>query len=65
MKHVEALQGILDSTKKLKLSFSSVSQSHLTMMGLKKIPFLLDDAALDARIADSPIDSKHTDALFL
>ncbi|KAH9955341.1 hypothetical protein BC827DRAFT_876839 [Russula dissimulans] len=46
IKHVDALQDILGSTKKLKLSFSSVSRSQLTEMGLKNIPFLLNDVAL-------------------
>ncbi|KAH9956607.1 hypothetical protein BC827DRAFT_1270800 [Russula dissimulans] len=65
MRHVDALQDILGSTKKLKLSFSSVSRSQLTEMGLKKIPFLLDNVALYERIAALPIDSKHIDALCL
>ncbi|KAI0300516.1 hypothetical protein B0F90DRAFT_1723552 [Multifurca ochricompacta] len=65
MKHVDALQSILGSTKKLKISFSSVSRSQLTEMGLKRIRFRLNDVALDARIATSSIDSKHIDALCL
>ncbi|KAI6026822.1 hypothetical protein PISMIDRAFT_350383 [Pisolithus microcarpus 441] len=65
MEHVDALQGILGSTKKLKLSCSSVSRSQLTDMGLKRILFVLNDVALDARIAASSIDSKHIDALCL
>ncbi|KAI6011276.1 hypothetical protein PISMIDRAFT_690142 [Pisolithus microcarpus 441] len=63
MEHVDTLQSILGSTKKLKLSFSSVSRSQLTEMGLKRILFALNDHALDARIAASSVDSKHIDAL--
>ncbi|KAI5982087.1 hypothetical protein EDD15DRAFT_2326637 [Pisolithus albus] len=63
MEHVDALQSILESTKKPKLSCSSVTRSQLTEMGLKRKVFSLNDVALDARIAASSIDSKHIDAL--
>ncbi|KAH9953291.1 hypothetical protein BC827DRAFT_1387278 [Russula dissimulans] len=65
MEHVDALQDILGSTKKLKPSFPSVSRSHLTEMGLKRKSFVLNDDALDGRIKTSRIDSKHTDDLCL
>ncbi|KAF8332139.1 hypothetical protein F5887DRAFT_1078178 [Amanita rubescens] len=53
MKHFDALQGILGSTKKPKLSFSSVSRSQLTEMGLKRIPFLLNDMLFACRSLES------------
>ncbi|KAF8630468.1 hypothetical protein AX17_005409 [Amanita inopinata Kibby_2008] len=65
MKHVDALQGILGNTKKLKISFSSVQRSDLSNMGLERKPFRFNDTELEAHIAASDIDSKHIEALCL
>lgn len=65
MKHVDALQGILGSTKKFKISFSSVQRSDLSSMGLERKALRFNDAALEASIAASDINSKHIEALCL
>ncbi|KAF8691862.1 hypothetical protein AX14_002732 [Amanita brunnescens Koide BX004] len=63
MKHVDALQGILGSTKKFKISFSAVQRSDLSNMGLERKPLRFNDTALKAHIAASDINPKHIEAL--
>lgn len=48
-----------------KISFSSVQRSDLSSMGLERKPFRFNDAALEACIAASGVNSKHIEALCL
>jgi len=63
MKHVEALQDILGTAKKQKVSFSSLQFSHLENMGIAQKTLQIIPSELDSMLSNSIIDSEHLDNL--
>ncbi|KAI0800013.1 hypothetical protein C8Q74DRAFT_1214075 [Fomes fomentarius] len=63
MKHVDALQYILGTAKRLKLPFSSLRYPDLDKMGVKRNKLRFNSPPPDAETLNSVIDEEHLDSL--
>ncbi|KAJ8455199.1 hypothetical protein ONZ51_g12578 [Trametes cubensis] len=63
MRLVDALASILGTAKKLKLSFSSLQDSDLVNMGVKRNVLLFKDPLPGAQTSKLVIDEEHVDSL--